>query len=66
MHHNPQARVSGLDPLATIHRHGIHFRPETPPCEAADIRIDRVDRVEIVGWEVFIHEGEPTSSFPPW
>jgi hypothetical protein len=63
MRHNPQARVSGLDPLATIHRHGIHFRPETPPREAADIRIEQV---EIVGWEVFIHEGGPTSIFPPW
>jgi hypothetical protein len=46
MRHNPEARDSGLDPLAAIPRHGIHFPPETPPREAADIRIDGV---EIVG-----------------
>jgi hypothetical protein len=48
--------------LTQVPRHSVHFRPDFPPPEAADMRIDRV---EIIGWEVFVHNGEAASIFAP-
>jgi hypothetical protein len=54
--------ATGSRPRAQIPRHGIHFRTEEPPPEAADIRIDGV---EIIEWEVFLLDGEPTPIYAP-